>query len=336
MLDKKLQQNPENNFFNDTLDWFSGKRHGHMGKWQYLEPKSPTDPCRGNELWDIWENLSQEGNMLNRQKQIIRDHAKDMVSLTGPVSTLIDLGPGGEHAVQNNTIPFITAYGDALRSYIAIDINADFATWAAEHVKRERPFIQGIGVNEDYYGESLKLPVHGPAAVLFNGGTIGNFQAEQNTPDAVALMAAQIKKLKYNMPEGSFIFIGLEATQDAALLYGDYDHPAHAVYEINVMYGIQRDLIPEEGGFNPGAWKYTMAWWPDAYQFCHIAEATEAQSFYMNGIRFDFPKGKQLVVDNSFKFPVLAMQRAAQLAGATYIRPFSDEDGRMVVHAMKL
>ena len=112
-VDKKLSR-IETNFFNDTLDWFSGKRHGHMGKWQYLEPKSPTDPCCGNELWDIWENLSQEGNMLNRQKQIIRDNVKDMVALTGPVSMLVDLGPGGEHAVLNNTIPFIQTYGKSL------------------------------------------------------------------------------------------------------------------------------------------------------------------------------------------------------------------------------
>ncbi len=336
MFVKQPQHNPQDNFTNDTLDWFLGRQHGHMGKWQYLEPKFANDPCRGNELWDIWENLSQEGNMLNRQKQIIKDQVQDMVDLTGPVATLIDLGPGGEHAVQANTIPFVQAYSDQLRHYTAIDMNQEFATGAAEHVKRIRPALQTDGLNDDFYGDNLVLPSELPAAVLFNGGTIGNFQAEQNTPDAVALMAAQIKKLKRNMPYNSFMFIGLESTQDPALLYGDYDHPAHAAYEINVMYGIQRDLIPDEEGFDPSAWKYSMAWWPDAFQFCHIAEATKDQSFYMNGIRFDFTKGKQLVVDNSFKFPVLAMQRAVQLAGGKYIKPFSDADSRMIVHAIAL
>ena len=66
MFVKAPQQKPQDSFFNDTLDWFLGRQHGHMGKWQYMEPKSATDPCRDNELWDIWENLSQEGNMLNR------------------------------------------------------------------------------------------------------------------------------------------------------------------------------------------------------------------------------------------------------------------------------
>lgn len=336
MLLKIRQQRLENSFSNDTLDWFLGNRHGHMGKWQYMEPKSATDTCRGNELWDIWENLSQEGNMLNRQKQVIKDHANEIAVLTGPITTLIDLGPGGERAVQSNTIPFVHAYGEALDLYTAIDMNKDFAIWATEQVKRARPSTQVSHINEDYYGSSLPLSYNTPAAVLFFGGTIGNFQAEQNTPNAVALMAAQIKKLKQSMPKESFIFIGLEATQDPALLYGDYDNPAHAIYEINVMHGIKRDVIPDEDGFNPSAWKYSMAWWPEAFQFCHICEATEAQSFSINGAWIDLPKGKQLVVDNSFKFPIIAMQRAAQLAGATYIQPFADEEGRMVVHVIRL
>lgn len=336
MLVKLPQQKPEENFANDTLDWFIGRQHGHMGKWQYLEPMSANDPCRGNELWDIWENLSQEGNMLNRQKKIIKDSVAEMVALTGSTAMLIDLGPGGEHAVQSNTIPFVKSYDENLRFYASVDMNADFAAWSAEQVLRGNRTIQTYSFNQDFYGENLSFPPAISVTALLFGGTIGNFQAPQNTSDAIALMANQIRKLKRTMPAGTFIFIGLEATQDAALLYGDYDHPAHAAYEINVMYGIKRDLIPEEKGFDPSAWKYSMAWWPDAFQFCHIAEATKDQNFYMNGISFDFPKGKQLVIDNSFKFPILAMQRATQIAGSRYIRAFSDSDGRMVVHALAL
>ena len=79
-----------------------------------------------------------------------------------------------------------------------------------------------------------------------------------------------------------------------------------------------------------------MKWWPEAYQFCHIAEATELQRFNFLGQDIRFPKGTQLIVDNSFRFPILAMQRAAQIANTEYLKPFSDEDGRMVIHAIKL
>jgi uncharacterized SAM-dependent methyltransferase len=79
-----------------------------------------------------------------------------------------------------------------------------------------------------------------------------------------------------------------------------------------------------------------MKWWPNSYQFCHLAEVTKPQKFTMLGQAFEFAVGDQLVIDNSFKFPVLAMQRATQMAGSHYIRPFADNDGRMVVHALRL
>jgi len=327
--------NPQNDFETDTLDWFLGNRHGHMGKWQYIKPKFKNDPCRGDELWDAWENLSQEGNMLNRQKEIIRTQVDQMVALTGPTSHLLDLGPGGHHAVISNTVPFVQAYDESLTNYTAIDINEIFAKDAAAIVHKNRTDIAAKGINKDFYSPEYTWPAIA-SVVLFNGGSIGNYQAPQNTPDSINLMAGQIKKLKRSMPANSYILIGLEATQTPRLLYGDYDHPAHAAYEINVMYGIKRDLIPLEDGFDPSAWKYTMAWWPDAYQFCHIAEATKKQKFKMLGRIIELDKGHQLVVDNSFKFPMLAMQRAAQLAGAEYLKPFMDDEGRMAIHALKL
>lgn len=171
---------------------------------------------------------------------------------------------------------------------------------------------------------------------LMMGGTIGNFEAEQNTKDTLSCMAARIKKLKTNLPEGSILLVGLEATQDPKCLYGDYDHPAHAEFEINIMHTIKRDVIPDVSGYNPYAWKYAMKWWPDAYQFCHIAEATQEQHFNIMGNDITFTVGTQLVVDNSFKLPVIAMQRATQLSGCEFIRTFSDNEARMVIHAIRL
>jgi uncharacterized SAM-dependent methyltransferase len=102
------------------------------------------------------------------------------------------------------------------------------------------------------------------------------------------------------------------------------------------MHAIKRDLLSEEDGFDPYAWKYSMKWYPEAHQFCHIAEATELQRFEMMGQDMRFAKGSQLIIDNSFKFPVLAMQRSAQLANTEYLKPFSDPEGRMVIHAIQL
>jgi|GEM_PF-3557703 len=330
------QKNQQNTFSTDTLHWFKGLKHGHMGKWQYLEPKSPNDPCRGQELWDKWENASEAENMLNRQKNVMELHAQEIVSMADLRSNIVDLGPGGLQAVTGNTLPIIKAYADRETSYTAIDLNHDYANDACNLVKQEAHNTKTQPVISDFTKPIYNMNAKDDFLVLFNGGTIGNFEAKPNTPYAIELMAQRIRELKQNYTKGTYMLIGLETTQDPEILYNDYDHPAHAAYEINLMYGIKRDLIPHEEDFNPSAWKYKMKWWPESYQFCHIAEATERQEFTFMGQCFVFEEGEQLVVDNSFKFPVLAMQRSAQLAKTRYVRAFSDKDNRMVSHLIEV
>lgn len=336
MLNKEQPTLKPDVFTKDTLDWFLGHKHGHMGKWQYLEPHHQNDPCRGQELWDRWENVSQSGNMLNRQKQIMSNYADKIAKLANERLNIVDLGPGGQHAVIGNTLPIIEALGNKEISYTAVDINKDYATDATRLINAVLPHIETQAIVTDFTKPINQMDAKSDYLVLFNGGTIGNYEAAPNTPIAIELMAQRIKELKQNYTSGSFMLIGLEATQDPDTLYGDYDHPTHAEYEINLMHGIKRDVIPDQNGFDPYAWKYTMKWWPKSYQFCHIAEATKAQSFTLWGHRFEFKKGTQFVVDNSFKFPILAMQKAAKLAGTKYITALPDDDNRMVSHLLEI
>lgn len=333
MLNKVARASSQNDFALDTFEWFSGKPVA-MERWQYLEPTHENDPVRGSQLWMDWEKVSGDDNMLHRQGRIIAERADEMTALTKPRRTLIDLGPGSLGAVVRNTLPFVEAYGPDLKRVISVDVSSAVTTEARSYFAERG--LQSLAVNDDFFRDGLRLPTDGPCVALFMGGTIGNIPAEQNTPNALALMAGRIQQLKRNLPPGTIIFIGLEATQDEDILYGGYDHPAHKKFEINVMHGIKRDLLADQKGFDPKGWKYAMKWWPDAHQFCHLAEVTKPQNFTLLGKEFDFAVGDQLVIDNSFKFPVLAMQRATQMAGSKYIRPYADGDGRMVVHALKL
>lgn len=332
MLNKALQPSVNDAFASDTFEWFCG-RAGHMERWQYLDPVHKNDRVRGSELWKFWESVSGTGNMLHRQGRIISEQIEEMTRLTKPRHTLIDLGPGSLGAIERNTLPFVGAYGNDLRRYISVDVSKTVADDASNFISKIG--LQSFAVYDDFFEEGLSLPTEGECVAVFMGGTIGNIEAPQNVENPISLMAARIRKLKKNLPAGTVIFIGLEATQDENLLYDDYDHPAHAEFEINLMHGIKRDLLADEDGFDPNGWKYAMKWWPDAHQFCHLAEVTKPQKFEMLGQKFEFNVGDQFVIDNSFKLPVLTMQLAAQMAGADYIQPFADNDGRMVIHALQ-
>lgn len=333
MPDLVLEQSIKDEFTRDSYDWLSGKRHGHMGKWQYMEPEHDNDPVRGAELWDAWEQAADDNNMLARQGRIIQQQAKEIVSLTEPRKSMVDLGPGGIHAINQNTVPLLNGY-TSIKSYSAIDMAQEAADNACSHIAN----LFNIKTTP-IYGDFLDLhhikDTEGCVALMM-GGTIGNFEAEQNTHNSTELMARKIRQLKKVLPRGTVLLVGLEATQDPDLLYGDYDHPTHAEYEINIMHGIKRDVFADQEGFDPSAWKYAMKWWPAAHQFCHLAEATEDQSLKMHGQTVKIKKGQQFVIDNSFKFPVLAMQRSAQLAKTNYLKPFFDTDKRMVIHGIQL
>lgn len=337
MLNLLPQIEAKEAFEADTYAWFNNLLHGHMGKWQYMESAYDGDPVNGAQLWDRWEQEASRGdNMLKRQGQIIEEQIVDMVALTKPCQTLIDLGPGGMSAVVKNTIPFVNGYKDSLTNFIAIDMSEEAATNAAGHVQSLNDQIKTHALHDDFLNTNLDISHEGKTIALMMGGTIGNFEAKPNTPNAINLMSQRITALKSSMPKNTIIFIGLEATQTPELLYSDYDNPIHAEYEINLMHSIKRDLLAEQNGFDPYSWKYSMQWHPKAYQFCHIAEATELQRFEMMGQDIRFAKGSKLIIDNSFKFPVLAMQRAAQKANTAYLKPFSDDEGRMVIHAILL
>lgn len=321
----------------DTYSWLTGQRHGHMGKWQYTEAEYKDDLVCGAKLWDQWEQeASQHDNMMRRQNDIVDKQINNIIDLTQPIHNLIDLGPGGRHAVINNTLPFIQGYQDNLKSYIAIDMTEESSVNAKDIIQEQYPHIQSQAIHDDFFNSQLKFPTSGQSLALMMGGTIGNFEAGINTPNSMSLMANRLLQLKRVLPQDTVILIALEATQNAEQLEQHYAHPLHAQMEVNLMHAIKRDVLFEQDGFDPTAWKYVMKWCPASYQFCHILESTALQRFEILGKDIRITKGTQLVTDNSFKFPVLAMQRSAQLAKVKYLEPFADEDGRMVIHAIQL
>ncbi|MEZ5902069.1 MAG: L-histidine N(alpha)-methyltransferase [Alphaproteobacteria bacterium] len=339
MLNTASELQLKHTFALDAYSWFKEKRFGHMEKWQYGEPKYEGDLVRGAKLWDVWERVANlnPDNMLTRQGRIIEEQIDDMISLTKPRNTLLDLGPGGIAAITRNTLPFVKGYGEELSHYVSIDISSEAANNGARFIETSsNSKIKSVSLNDDFMRLGLQIPYVGQSVALFMGGTIGNFEARPNTSEAIELMATQITKLKKILPPDTVVFIGLESTTSKKLLFSDYDHPEHAEFEINIMHGIKRDVLPDADGFDPHAWEYSMDWYPNSYQFCHFAKATSKQEFSMFGEDITIPKGKRLLIDNSFKFPILAMQRSAQIAKTEYVRPFVDRDSRMAIHALKL
>lgn len=322
-------------FLEDTVAWFNRKNDGHMGKWQYCDPLYTNDPARGSVLWRQWVESESSFYMLKSQTNLIARYATDIVELVGPIDTIIDIGPGEQKAVQTNTVPFVKASANFINKYVSIDLCESYAYDAARIVSTLDDKIDTFPLHQDFLLSKPNYPASANVLGLCFGGIVGNYAGPQEATDAIPMLIRELRLLRKNIPSGGHLLVGLDANQDKQSLYESYDHPAHAAYEINVLYQIKRDLIPDETGFKPEKWGYRMAWYPRSYQFCHIAEALEEQYFMLEGKEYFIAKGEQFVVDNSFKFPVGVFQHAAFRAGYMVEASFLDDDNRMALHVLK-
>lgn len=339
LLERKPLSLPEaetRQFLEDTIAWFDRKNDGHMGKWQYCDPLYDNDPAKGSVLWREWAQAKSDFYMLESQANLISKHAPDILRMTGGINTIVDLGPGEKHAVQTNTVPFIRSARESIKSYVSIDLCESYANDAAEIVSTLQPSIKTFPLHQDFLLSKPYYPASSKVLGLCFGGIVGNYAGPQGARDAIPMLVKELKSLRRNLPRGGHLLVGLDANQNEQSLYASYDHPAHAAYEINVLFQIRRDLMPDQSGFKPDQWKYEMAWYPQSYQFCHIAEALEDQHFTLAGREYSISKGDQFVVDNSFKFPVGIFQQAALMAGYTVKASFLDDDRRMALHLLEI
>lgn len=333
-IQKSLPKTETKQFLEDTIAWFSRQNDGHMGKWQYCDPLYEGDPAQGSVLWREWAQADSAFYMLKSQTQLISRYANEIIKMTGPIDTIVDLGPGEVQAIQTNTLPFVDAAEEWMKTYVSIDLCESYANDAANIVSAHNPKIKTFPINQDFLLDRPYYPASPKVLGLCFGGIVGNYAGPQGVKDAIPKLVKELKLLRKNLPHGGHLLVGLDANQNEQSLYESYDHTAHAVYEINLMYQIKRDLVSEQTGFKPEAWKYEMAWYPNSYQFCHIAEALTDQQFTMAGKEYSISKGEQFVVDNSFKFPVGILQQAALMAGYTPKASFLDDDKRMALHLL--
>lgn len=335
-IQKSLPKTETKQFLEDTIAWFSRQNDGHMGKWQYCDPLYEGDPAQGSVLWREWAQAESAFYMLKSQTNLIARYAEDIVRMAGKIDTIVDLGPGEVQAIQSNTLPFVQAAKEWIKNYVSVDLCESYASDAAQIVEAQNPKIKTFPLNQDFLLAKPYYPASPKVLGLCFGGIVGNYAGTQGVKDAIPKLVKELKLLRKNMPYGGHLVVGLDANQNEQSLYASYDHPAHAVYEINVLHQIKRDLMPEQIGFKPEQWKYEMAWYPNSHQFCHIAEATADQNFKLAGKEYVITKGEQFVVDNSFKFPVGVFQQAALLAGYTVKASFLDDEKQMALHLLEV
>lgn len=190
---------------------------------------------RGSDLFV--KICSQPEYYLTRaERQILEQHAQDIVSDLSPDTTIVELGSGSSEKTDVLIGAFLEAHGHL--HYVPIDISEDALDQAASRILEQFDNVEITAFAGDYNAglEFVSERFGGPTLVLFLGSSIGNFAR-----DAARSMLGRVAEVL--APEDG-VLMGVDLRKDRATLEAAYDDAGGvtAAFNRNILERVNREL----------------------------------------------------------------------------------------------
>ena len=261
---------------------------------------------RGSRLFDQITRLDAY-YPTRTERQILLDHADELVDAIGKNAALIEYGSGS----SDKTRILLDALHArrTLAAYVPIDISEDYLHATAERLRETYDGLPVLPVAADYT-KPFRLPELPPettrCVVFFPGSTIGNFTPSEaeNFLEHVADMAG---------PRGALL-IGVDQIKDPEVLERAYDDPEGitAAFNLNLLRRVNREL---GGDFRLGAWGHVALYNAEADRIEMHLRSRTAQTAHVCGRAFSFETGETIHTENSYKYGPDGLAALANEAG---------------------
>ena len=250
---------------------------------------------RGSELFEEITEVA-EYYPTRTETRLLAGLAPALESEIGGVHSLVEIGSGSSRKTR-----LLLSALRSLARYVPVDISADFLGDAASGLARDFPHLAVQPVVADFT-EPFALPAPRVAGVgddpagnlgFFPGSTIGNF-----TPDAAVALMAQLGR---TLGPRSRLLIGVDTTQDPALLIPAYDDAAGvtAQFNLNLLDRINREL---DGDFDRREFRHLARHDPQQGRIeMHLVSQRE-QRVHVRGRTFAFAAGETIHTENCYKY----------------------------------
>ena len=267
-----------------------------------LSPKYFYDQ-RGSELFEEITEVA-EYYPTRTETRLLAGLAPELESEIGGVHSLVEIGSGSSRKTR-----LLLAAMHSLARYVPVDISADFLQDAAAGLARDFPRLAVQPVVADFT-EPFALPGGASADTagnlgFFPGSTIGNF-----TPDAAVDLMTQLGR---TLGPRSRLLIGVDTTQDPALLIPAYDDAAGvtAEFNLNLLDRINREL---GGDFDRRAFRHLARHDPQQGRIEMHLVSQRAQEVHVRGRAFAFAEGETIHTENCYKYSPSQFLRMAHAA----------------------
>jgi dimethylhistidine N-methyltransferase len=282
-----------------------------------IAPKYLYDPL-GSRLFAAITELP-EYYPTRTEVAIFSRNLRSMVEVLGPVSTLVDLGAGNcEKAAR-----LFSAF--RVRRYVAVDISASFLRESLEHLQRQHPALDMLGIGLDF-SRGLTLPADvgdGPRTLFYPGSSIGNFTPEE----ALAFLRRVHAECR-----GGALLIGVDLVKPVALLEAAYDDPlgVTAAFNRNLLRHLNRLAGTD---FDIADWRHVAFFnKADSRIEMHL-EALRERVVYWSGGERRFAAGERVHTENSYKWREDDFAALLERAGFSRLRHWTDARGWFAVFA---
>jgi L-histidine N-alpha-methyltransferase len=285
-------------FESDVLDGLDDDQKHIPSIWLYDR--------RGSEIFEEITEVA-EYYPTRTETRLLAGLAPELESDIGGVHSLVEIGSGS----SRKTRLLLAAMGSLAR-YVPVDISADFLRDAAAGLARDFPRLAVQPVVADFTQPFVLPPADratGDSAGnlgFFPGSTIGNF-----TPDAAVDLMTQLGR---TLGPRSRLLIGVDTTQDPALLIPAYDDAAGvtAAFNLNLLDRINREL---DGNFDRRDFRHLARHDPQHGRIEMHLVSQRAHEVRVRGRTFAFAQGETIHTENCYKYSpsqFLRMAHAAQ------------------------
>lgn len=301
-------------FYKDVVDGLSQDQKTLPCRWLYDQ--------RGSELFEAITDLP-EYYPTRTEVSIFTQHLPAMADAIGTHAHVVEFGAGA----GTKTRLLLDALA-APKSYVAIDISADFLGSSMAALAADYPALEVIPIVGDFMNTgdmaATKLP-EGNRLAFFPGSTIGNLLDNE--------IATFLRSVRAALGEKGKFLIGFDLVKDEDILVPAYDDAAGvtAAFNKNLLARINREL---DGNFDLEGFTHEARWNEgDGRIEMHLVSQRE-QIVGVNGDRFDFRKGETIHTENSRKFKMDGFVKLAVEAGWTFDEVWTDDKGYFAVALM--
>ncbi len=276
----------------------------------------------GSRLFDRITELP-EYYQTRTEISIIREHGREMASLLGEHSLLLELGSGSSKKIR--------LLLDALRPaiYMPIDISKEHLRESAQILAKHSPGLEIHAVCADYSND-FELPYYPesmPKAAFFPGSSIGNFEP----PLAQALLQRTAKLLG----TGGALLIGVDLIKSTEVLNAAYNDSqgVTADFNLNLLTRINREL---DADFDLSSFEHHAFYNEKPGRIEMHLRSKIPQSVKVAGESFNFSGNETIHTENSYKYTLEQFQRLAISAGFKSERVWIDAERLFSVHCLRV